>query len=97
MESTSQVGHPRVSRDHPSQGFPTSDSTAQHGRIVHLKPDGVPRVETAILVMGCTGSGKSSFIATMTGASVDVSHNLQSGMTRAPPFRPSSDLSLQVL
>ena len=99
MDSTSisREGHSHVSGDHPPQGFAASDITAQGGSVVHQKPNGVPEVENAILVMGCTGSGKSSFIATMTSASVDVSHNLQCGMTLTPPFGPFSDLSLQVL
>ena len=94
--SVSQVGHSHVSGDLPSQENSASDNTAQARRVVYQKPEGVPEVENAILVTGCTGSGKS-FITTITGASVDVNHNLQPGMTLEPPFGPFSNMSLQVL
>ncbi len=63
------------------------------GRIlsVQSRPDHVPEMENAILVMGCTGSGKSSFIATMTGASVEVGHSLKSCMHSAAAVRPFFD------
>ena len=95
--SSSRVGYSHVGGDRQSKGFFSSNNTTQDDRIVQQRPDGVPEARSAILVMGCTGSGKSSFIAAMTGTSVDISHNLQSGMTRVPPFRSFSNLTLQIL
>lgn len=60
------------------------------------RPDRVLERKNAILVMGCTGSGKSSLIATMIGASVEVGHSLKSCMPSAAPVRPFLDQGLQV-
>lgn len=81
--STSQAGQFRVierDKDHPNG----HDSRVFSN---HSRPDCLPEDKDAILVMGSTGSGKSSLIATMTGASVEVGHSLKPCTDSAAPVR----------